>query len=173
MSLIYIFLKDTPHWRLKLLLDLVILRNLEGAYPSWLKRENGRFRVQELCSHKSLNILLQVFAKYVNVHDLIKSDDRESQKIRLGNFSAEKLSLRLVTLPGPRVRLSNLTGSVYLFYFFKLLNLKKTEKLFDSRTQSKQFDCLGLQKKKPLARFFLLWPYRESNPDYRLEKPMS
>ncbi len=34
MSLIYIFLKDTPHWRLKLLLDLVILRNLEGAYPS-------------------------------------------------------------------------------------------------------------------------------------------
>ena len=94
MSLIYIFLKDTPHWRLKLLLDLVILRNLEGAYPSWLKRESGRFRVQELCSHKSLNILLQVFVKYVNVHDLIKSDDRESQKIRLGNFSAEKLSLR-------------------------------------------------------------------------------
>ncbi len=102
---------------------------------------------------------------------------------QLGNFSAEKLSLRFhkshkskevcflkqkktpnrcffvlrfVTLPRPRVRLSNLTGSVYLFYFFKLLNLKKTEKLFDSRTQSKQFDCLGLQKKKPLARFFLL-----------------
>jgi len=140
-------------------------------------------RILYLCCHKSLNILLQVFAKYVSVHDLIKSDDRESQKTQLGNFSAEKLSLRFhkshkskevcflkqkkhligvffvlrfVTLPGPRVRLSNLTGSVYLFYFFKLLNLKKTEKLFDSRTQSKQFDCLGLQKKKPLARFFLL-----------------
>ena len=64
--------------------------------------------------------------------------------------------LRFVTLPGPRVRLSNLTGSVYLFYFFKLLNFKKTEKLFDSRTQSKQFDCLGSQKKKPRKRLFLL-----------------
>ena len=51
-------------------------------------------RILYLCSHKSLNILLQVFAKYVNVHDLIKSDDRESQKTQLGNFSAEKLSLR-------------------------------------------------------------------------------
>jgi len=33
-----------------------------------------------------------------NFRDLIESDDRESEKTRLGNFSAEKLSLRLPQL---------------------------------------------------------------------------
>jgi len=53
------------------------------ALDSKFFRQSGMLRILYLCSHKSLNILLQVFAKYVSARDLIESDDRESQKTQL------------------------------------------------------------------------------------------